>query len=181
MSTVMRPWRKDDLGSLVENANSRAIWLNMRDLFPYPYREEDGRRWLEYVAGLDPVTHFAIQCDGVAVGGVGVMPGKDVERISGEVGYWVGEAHWGKGLATAALRELITYAFTVLQLRRVFAVPFARNTASLRVLEKVGLRREGLLVDSAVKNGQLESQAVYAVTRPEWERTPAVTATRGGV
>ncbi len=178
MNTVLRPWRQSDLVSLVENANSRAIWLNLRDLFPFPYREEDGRRWLEYATGLDPALHFAIQRDGVAVGGAGVMPGKDVERISGEVGYWLGEAHWGRGLATAGVRELVTYAFTVLALRRVFAVPFARNTASVRVLEKVGFRREGLLVESAVKNGKLESQVIYAVTKPEWERSASPSSTR---
>ncbi len=178
MNTVIRPWSASDLGSLVENANNRAVWLNLRDLFPFPYREEDGRRWLAYVAGLEPVTHFAIQRGGVAVGGVGVVPGKDVERISGEVGYWLGEAHWGKGLATAALRELVTYTFVTLGLRRVFAVPFARNLASVRVLEKAGFRREGLLVESALKNGRLESQFIYAVTKPEWERRAASSSTR---
>ncbi len=178
MNTAIRPWRTSDLGSLVDNANNRAVWLNLRDLFPFPYRDEDGRRWLAYATGLEPALHFAIQRDGVAVGGVGVVPGKDVERISGEVGYWLGESHWGNGLATAAVRELVAYAFTSLALRRVFAVPFARNTASVRVLEKVGFRREGLLVDSAVKNGRLESQAIYAVTMPEWERWASPSSTR---
>ena len=166
---VIRPWRFGDLPSLVGNANNRNVWRNLRDRFPHPYGVAGGQAWLERVATLNPLTELAIQRDGAAVGGVGVTVGQEVERVSGEIGYWLGEAHWGRGLATEAVREFTTYAFNILPLERVFAVAFARNVVSIAVLMKIGFRREGQLVDSAIKDGRLESQAIYAVTRSEWK------------
>jgi RimJ/RimL family protein N-acetyltransferase len=167
---VIRPWQAGDLAALVENANSLAVWRNLRDAFPHPYTKQDGRDWLARVLGEDPPHSFAIEADGKAVGAIGLHPGQDVERVSAEVGYWVGERHWGRGLATAALVALTSHAFRTLPLNRLFALPFARNAPSLRVLEKAGYRREGLLCGSAEKEGQLLDQVLFAVTREEWKR-----------
>jgi ribosomal-protein-alanine N-acetyltransferase len=164
----IRPWRRSDLDSLVRHANNRAVWGNLRDHFPHPYSRADGERWLAFVAAADPRRHFAVDLDGEAVGGIAVEPGTDVERISGELGYWIGREHWGKGLATRAAAEITTYAFDVLGLHRVWAGPFARNTASIRVLEKLGYRREGELVECILKDGRLESMVLFAITAPEW-------------
>ena len=164
----MRPWRPDDLDSLVRHANNRAIWINLRDRFPHPYTRTDGEEFLDLAATLKPQIFFAIDLDGEAVGGVGVTPNDDIERIGGELGYWVGEEHWGKGLATAAAREMTDYCFGALKLHRVWATPFTRNVASIRVLEKLGFRHEGTLRESAIKAGRLESMEILAVTAPEW-------------
>jgi RimJ/RimL family protein N-acetyltransferase len=164
----IRPWRADDIDSLVHHANNKAIWLNLRDRFPHPYTRTDAEEFLDRAASLSPQIFFAIDLDGRAVGGVGVIPGDDIERISGELGYWVGEEHWGKGLATQAAREMTTYCFETLKLHRVWACPFSRNEASIRVLENLGYRHEGTLVESAIKAGRLESMEILAITAPEW-------------
>jgi [ribosomal protein S5]-alanine N-acetyltransferase len=164
----IRPWRADDIDSLVRHANNKAISLNLRDRFPHPYTRTDAEEFLDRAVSTSPQIFFAIDLDGEAVGGVGIVPGDDIERISGEVGYWVGEEHWGKGLATMAAREMTTYCFETLGLHRVWACPFARNESSIRVLEKLGFRHEGTLVESAIKDGKFESMIVYAITAPEW-------------
>jgi RimJ/RimL family protein N-acetyltransferase len=166
---LLRPWRAGDLASLVANANNRKIWLNLRDLFPHPYGEADGRIWLSRVAALDPPTELAIDREGAAVGGAGVHLGTDVDRASAEIGYWLGETQWGRGLGTAAVRELTTYAFDILPVNRLYARAFTRNAASIALLERLGYRREGLFVDSVIKDGRLESQVFYAVRRGEWK------------
>lgn len=115
---------------------------------------------------------MAIEVDGQAIGGVGIRRGSDVERFSGEIGYWLGEAYWGRGIATEAVTLLTTHAFERFNLLRLFALPFADNTASVRVLEKAGYVREGLLHSSAVKYGQPRDQFVYARVNPAWRVDP---------
>lgn len=168
--SCIRPWRASDLDSLVRHADNRAVWRNLRDGFPHPYTRADGERWLDFVATVTPQQHFAVEADKEAVGGVSIQLGNDIERISGELGYWIGEEHWGKGLATRAAREMTSYAFDVLGLHRVFATPFVRNDASIRIMEKLGFRREGEMVECVVKDGQIESMVLFAITSPEWAR-----------
>lgn len=171
---IIRPWRAGDEEALVRHANSREIWLNLRDQFPYPYTRADAEWWVQYAAGLDPVTNFAITVEGEAAGGIGVKLHDDVERCSAEVGYWLGEAFWGRGIVTAALRTFTGYAMATFELTRVYAVPFARNRASCRVLEKAGYIREGLMRRSAIKDGVVLDQVLYARTDrdPPGEQLP---------
>ena len=105
----------------------------------------------------------------MVVGAIGVMCGTDIERHTCEIGYWLGRAFWGRGLATDAVKEMTTYAFDALGMFRVFAVPFARNTASFRVLEKAGYTREGLMRRSAVKDGVVLDQYLYAAYSDRWQ------------
>jgi RimJ/RimL family protein N-acetyltransferase len=114
-----------------------------------------------------PEVDFAIEAGGEAAGGIGLRLGQDVERFSAEIGYWLGEPFWGRGIATAALSATVKHAFAELGLIRIFAIPFAGNEASLRVLEKAGFLREGVLRRSAVKEGRVLDQLLYAVTREE--------------
>jgi RimJ/RimL family protein N-acetyltransferase len=162
---VVRPWGPGDLESLVRHADNRKVWLELRDRFPHPYTRADGEAWLRHAARADPPTDFAIEAGGEAVGGIGLVLGSDIERRSAEVGYWLGEEVWGRGLATAALRGLAGHAFGAFDLLRLFAVPFADNLASRRVLEKVGFVLEGVMRQSAVKDGQVKDQALYALLR----------------
>jgi RimJ/RimL family protein N-acetyltransferase len=162
---TVRSWVWDDLDALVRHANNRAVWINLRDRFPHPYTRADGEAWLRHVLESRPETNFAIEAGGEAVGGICLVLGNDVERCSAEVGYWLGEAVWGRGIATAALRAVADHAFAAFGLTRVFALPFAGNLASRRVLEKAGFTQEGVLRRSAVKDGRVTDQVLYALTR----------------
>jgi ribosomal-protein-alanine N-acetyltransferase len=160
---IIRPWQRDDVPALVRHANHREIWLNLRDQFPHPYTADDANAWVELTAAQEPPTHFAIVVQ-EAVGGIGIELQNDIARVSAEIGYWLSTSHWNKGVMTAAVRAVTDYAFTRFSLTRVFAVPFAANVASQRVLEKVGYIREGVLRRSAIKNGAILDQIVYSLT-----------------
>jgi RimJ/RimL family protein N-acetyltransferase len=165
---TVRRWAASDAESLVRHADNFEVAKHLRDRFPHPYRREDARAFLKVVAAADPVTNFAIAVDDQACGGLGFVPGADIERFSAEVGYWLGQACWGRGIATEALRLFTDYAFGTLGLLRVFALPLADNPASIRVLEKAGYQLEGRLRSSCVKYGQPRDQALYARVNEQW-------------
>lgn len=164
----IRPWMSGDEVSLRRHADDREIWLNLRDRFPHPYTEHDARRWIEVASTADPLTNFAIEVGGEAVGGIGLVLHDDIERVSAEIGYWSGRTYWGRGIMTAAVRGLTRYGFQNFDLTRIYAVPFARNVASCRVLEKAGYVREGMMRRSAVKDGVVLDQILYAATDEEY-------------
>ena len=161
----VRSWRPDDATALVEHANNRKVWLNLRDRFPHPYTARDARAFLKSVLTARPETSFAIDVDGAAVGGIAFHLQSDVERVGAELGYWLGEKFWGRGIATAAVRAVTEHAMQAHGLLRVFALPFADNHASTRVLEKAGFTREGVLRSSAIKDGRVLDQLLYARIR----------------
>ena len=162
---TVRDWRRGDEPSLVKHANNRNIWINLRDRFPHPYTRKDAAHWMAYVRAGPPDTHFAIVVEGEAAGSIGFVVQPDVHRLSAEIGYWLGEAYWGRGIATEALRAVTAFAFEAHGLVRLFAGVFAWNTASMRVLEKAGYVREGVLTQSAIKDGKIIDQVLYAITR----------------
>ena len=147
---------------MVAHANNRNIWINLRDRFPHPYTVRDGRAFLKHTIGQRPETAFAIAVNGEAVGGIGFQVMRDVERVSAEIGYWLGEPFWGRGISTEALIAVTRYAIETHGLTRIYAVPFAWNGASCRVLEKAGYVLEGRLRRSAIKDGQVTDQLQYA-------------------
>ena len=161
---VLRPWNGGDESSLVRHANNYEVWRHMRDQFPHPYNREAADEWIALVEQRNPQTYFAVEVHGEAVGGIGLTLKNDVERCSAEIGYWLGEAVWGRGIATAAVQALTDYGFKAFGLTRIFAVPFANNPASMRVLEKVGYVREGVMRRSAIKEGVVLDQVLYAIT-----------------
>ena len=165
---VVREWRAGDASDLRAQADDRGVWINMRDAFPHPYGLEDAHRFIGQALARSPATFFAVEADGRVAGGIGYLPHRDVERIGAEVGYWIGREFWGRGLATAALRLVTAHAFAAhWDLRRLYAVPYATNPASARVLEKAGYRREGTLRQSALKDGRVLDQWMYAIVRGE--------------
>ncbi len=111
---------------------------------------------------------MAIDVEGQAVGAIGYVPGRDVERYSAEIGYWLGEELWGRGIVTEAIRLVTAHAFTQLDFLRLFALPFADNPGSARVLEKAGYSQEAVLRSSSVKYGEAKDQLLYAKINPEW-------------
>ncbi len=152
---------------LVRLADNPKLAEQLRDAFPHPYTTDAARSWVAYANVHSPVTHLAIECDGVLVGGVGTIPGKDIERVSAEVGYWIGEPYWGRGLATAALIKLIDLIAARGEFTRLFALPFVDNQASRRVLEKAGFVLDAVLRRSAIKGGRIRDQALYSLTFEE--------------
>ena len=159
---AVRSYRDADAASLAQHANNRKVWLNLRDRFPHPYRLDDARAFIAAARGRSPEANFAIAVDGAAAGGIGFMLHEDVERVSAEIGYWLGEPFWGRGIATAAVRAVTAHAVRTHGLTRVYAVPFAWNPASFRVLEKAGYVREAVMRRSAVKDGRVTDQMLYA-------------------
>jgi RimJ/RimL family protein N-acetyltransferase len=164
---VVRPWMRGDEPSLVRHANNRNVWLGLRDSFPFPYTMNDAHRWIDVAANKLRQHVFAICVGGFAVGGVGLSPREDVNRYSAEIGYWLGETHWGRGIATDAVAAITAYGFDALEMNRIFAEVFDWNRASMRVLEKAGYSAEGRMHKHAIKDGQVIDQILYAVTRPE--------------
>ena len=162
---TLRPWRAEDAESLAELANDIDVWRNLRDGFPHPYTAADARAFLALTADAAPATFLAIEVDGRAVGGTGLHRGSDIERLTAELGYWLGRPYWGRGVTTAAVRSLTEHGLGALELERVFAVPFEHNVASHRVLEKSGFVLEGTMRRSAIKEGRVLDQRLYARTR----------------
>jgi ribosomal-protein-alanine N-acetyltransferase len=159
---LLRPLVPADAAALARHANDREVWRNLRDRFPHPYSADDALDWIAFLAGSKVHTSFGIVVGDEAIGSIGLMLGEDIERRSAEIGYWIGRAYWGRGIMTDAVRATTRYAFEELGLLRVFAVPFARSVRSARVLEKVGYAYEGLMRRSAVKEGEILDQHLYA-------------------
>jgi ribosomal-protein-alanine N-acetyltransferase len=158
----VRSWRAADADSLARFADNRKIWLNLRDAFPHPYTRGDARDYLRSIRQRAVETTFAIAVDDEVVGSIGFVLRGDVERVSAEIGYWLGEPFWGRGLVTEALVAVTAHAVAAHALTRIYALPFAWNTASCRVLEKAGYVLEARLRNSAVKDGKLTDQMQYA-------------------
>lgn len=162
---TVRNWEWRDRDAIVRYANNRKVSINLRDRFPYPYTARDARNWLDMVVDQKAETNFAIDVGEEAVGGIGFTPQYDVGRRSAEIGYWLGEPFWGRGIATEALVAVTDYAFANFDLCRLYAHVFDWNGASARVLEKAGYVFEGRLLKSVTKDGQTIDQLMYAMIR----------------
>ena len=162
---VIRPWLPGDEESLVASANNLNIWRNLRDRFPYPYTLKDAREWIRITSEEAPQANFAIVVDDKAVGGIGLVLKEDISRCSAEIGYWLGEAYWGRGIVTEAVRALTNWAFDNYNLNRIYAGVLEWNPASMRVLEKAGYQFEGRLRKAVVKQNQVMDEFIYAVVR----------------
>ena len=160
---LIRPWSSADAEAVVKYANNRKIWLNLRDGFPHPYTPDDAQAFLERASRQTAATLAAIATREEAIGGIGISVNEDVHRLTAEMGYWLGEAFWGRGITTAAVRAFAGYAFETYGVTRLFACVFAWNAASARVLEKAGFELEAVLRRSAVKEGKVIDQWQYAM------------------
>lgn len=165
MVTVIRQWKNEDLQELVTQANNINVWNNLRNYFPHPYTEEHGKAWLEKVVDALPAINMAIEADGKLAGGIGLILNGDVYIKSAEVGYWVGEKFWGKGIATEAVRQMTEYAFYYFDLVRLYAEVFETNKASMRVLEKNGYYLEGVRRKAVFKNDVLMDDYIWVKLR----------------
>jgi ribosomal-protein-alanine N-acetyltransferase len=164
-SCSIRHWSPKDADALQRYANNRKIWENLRDIFPHPYSLQDAKAFLDFVTKARPVMDFAITNETEAIGCIGLRLGNDVHRHTAELGFWLGEPFWGRGIMTEAVTAFTPWAFRWFELLRIFAQPFASNTASVRVLEKSEFACEGRLKANVLKNEKLLDSLMYARVR----------------
>lgn len=163
---LLRPWKANDLESLVKHANNFNVWINLRDAFPYPYTEECGKAWLGMAMKEESNLFLAIEMDHEAVGGIGAHFCSDVYRLNCEIGYWLSEDYWGQGIVTKAVRLLTGHIFENYPgITRIYADLFSYNRGSAKVLEKCGFSLEAIHRNSVIKNGQVVDEHRYVKFR----------------
>ena len=167
MESVIRKWRLTDAYDLSVALSDKCVLDNLRDGLPYPYTVGDGEDFIKAMlsAHENDVFAFAIVADGKAVGSIAAYRQGNIHSRTAELGYYVAQEFWGRGLATAAVKGICAYVFENSDIMRIYAEPFARNAASCRVLEKSGFSLEGILRKNAVKNGIVEDMKLYALIR----------------
>jgi [ribosomal protein S5]-alanine N-acetyltransferase len=158
----LRPFRLSDGARLVELANNENIARNLRDGFPNPYNLQHAETFLRKFMDLDPPTFFAIEYKGEHVGNISLLKGQDVYRKSAEVGYFIGEDYWNKGIATTALGLICDYGFKNLDIARIHTGVYEHNLASQRVLEKCGFVKEGIFKMAVYKRELFWNEVRYA-------------------
>ena len=162
MDIKLRKWSEADLQNLVKYANNSNVSRWLTNGFPYPYTLEDGKAYLSKIEKDNPTKDFAIDINGEAVGSIGVFPQADIHEKSAEIGYWLAEEYWGKGIMTKAIQAVVDYGFQTFDLNRIFARPFSTNFKSQRVLEKAGFVLEAKLQKAIFKNGEFKDELIYA-------------------
>lgn len=164
MCCKIRKWRLEDAADLAVALSNPKVQNNLRDGIPYPYTEEDGKEYISSMLSADAngTFAFAITVDDKAIGSIGVFRKENIHSRTAELGYYVAEPYWGKGIGTEAVKQVCTYVFNQSDIMRIYAEPFARNAASCRVLEKAGFTFEGVLRKNAVKNGEVLDMRLYS-------------------
>ena len=162
----MRAWAPTDLDSLVRHANNPKVASTMVDAFPHPFTVRNGTAFLASVRAETPPRVLCIEVEGEAAGAISLEPLFDIWRANAELGYWLAEPYWGRGLVSRAVVEMVDYGFSRWPIERIFARPFATNSGSRRVLEKAGFKLEGRLERSVLKDGVFQDEMIYAVLRP---------------
>ena len=163
----IRKWKLSDAKDLAIALSNKKIQDNLRDGLPYPYTEQDGADYISAMLSADEneTFAFAITVEGKAVGSIGVFRQVNIHRQTTELGYYLAEEYWGKGIMTEAVKQICEYVFGKSDIIRIYAEPFAYNAASCRVLEKAGFQCEGVLRKNAVKNGKIVDMKMYSLIK----------------
>lgn len=169
MEIQIRSWQQEDAAAIANALNNKNVQDNLRDGMPFPYTEEDAKEYLSIVQKAEPDTEYnwAILADDEVVGSVGVFRQNNIHKYTAEMGYYIAEAYWGKGIGTKALHDVCACIFEKTNIVRIYAQPFSDNIGSCRILEKSGFICEGILRKNAVKNGQLRDMKLYARLKDE--------------
>lgn len=169
MTVQIRKWQLSDAKDLAAALSNKKILDNLRDGLPYPYTEQDGRDFISAMLAADEndTFAFAITADGKVIGSIGAFRQANIHRQTAELGYYIAEEYWGKGIMTEAVKQLCDYVFSHTDIIRIYAEPFAHNIGSCRVLEKAGFQYEGTLRSNAVKNGKVLDMKMYSRLRKE--------------
>ena len=160
----LREWKLSDAQNLASTINNKKILDNLRDGIPYPYTEQDGKEFINSILSADKNSKFAfaIEIEGKAVGSISVFRQNNIHFRTAELGYYLAEEYWGKGIMTEAVKQICKYVFDNTNILRIYAEPFANNRGSSRVLEKAGFQFEGILRSNAVKNGAVLDMKMYS-------------------
>lgn len=162
---VLTDWNEGYLDLLVNYANNPKIAANMVDSFPSPYKIENGRMFIQFATTSETSRIKAILYEGELAGSIGLHSQHDIWRKNAELGYWLAEPLWGKGLMTEAVKQMVKWGFENMDVTRIFARPFGRNKGSQKVLEKAGLTLEARIQDGFFKNGKYEDELIYSIRR----------------
>lgn len=167
MECKIRHWKVEDAPQLAKVLNNRNIQNNLRDGLPYPYTENDAKDFIKAMldADKDKTFAFAITFNDTVVGSIGVFRKDNIHFRTAEMGYYIAEPFWGKGLGTSAITQICHYIFKHTNIIRIFAEPFAYNTASCRILEKNRFKYEGTLRSNAEKNGNILDMKMYSLIK----------------
>jgi len=165
MEISLRPWRNDDIDTLISIANNFNIAKNLTDKFPYPYTRADGERFIEYAINSKSSHLFAIDLQGIAIGGIGIHPQDDIYRKNAEIGFWLAESHWGNGYMRIAISKITTYTFQTIEIERIYARVFEKNIASQRVLQKSGFQLDGKFQKTIFKNNEFLDEYIYSLRK----------------
>lgn len=167
MECKLRDWKMEDASDLAEALNNKKILDNLRDGLPYPYLENDARDFIEAMLNANKNTTYAfsITVEDKAVGSIGVFRKENIHSKTAEMGYYISERYWGKGIGTSAVKQVSKYIFEHTDIIRIFAEPFAHNAASCSILEKSGFACEGILRKNAVKNGNVLDMKMYSIIK----------------
>lgn len=158
----LRNWSKNDIPPLVLLANNINIWNSVRDFFPHPYTKTDAERWVKARLAVSNDLHFVIEADGMFAGAISIILKEDIYRYTAEIGYWIGEPFWGKGITTKAIALVLDICRKKHpELVRIYAEVFASNKSSMRVLEKNGFTLESVRKNAIVKNGVIGDDYVW--------------------
>lgn len=164
MDCKIRKWKIEDANNLAEALNNKKILDNLRDGLPYPYTADDAKEYIKAMLSADENTAyaFAITVNDKAIGSIGAFRRENIHFRTAEIGYYVAEEYWGKGIGTSALKQTCKYIFDNTDIIRIFAEPFAYNIGSCRILEKSGFIYEGTMRKNAVKNGVVLDMKLYS-------------------
>lgn len=167
MDIQLRSWKLEDAQNLAVALNNIKIHNNLRDGLPFPYTEPDAEAFIKSMLEADQESTYAwaITADDKAIGSIGVFRKENVHRLTAEMGYYIAEPYWGKGIGTFAVKEACKYIFENTDILRIFADPFSYNIASCRILEKAGFQFEGTLKKNALKNGVILDMNLYALVK----------------
>ena len=159
---VLRPLTDNDQSVMAKFANNKKIADNLRDVFPHPYSIDDAIFFINHNMQEDPPMTFAIEHEGNFCGVIGLSAQTDVYRRTAEIGYWIAEPFWNKGIATIAVNLITEYGFAKLEFIRIHTGIFEFNTASMRVLEKCGYKKDGIFEKAVTKNGKTWNEHRYS-------------------
>lgn len=167
MDCKIRRWRIEDAPELATALNNKKIQDNLRDGLPFPYTVNDAKEFIKAMLSADQekAYAFAIVVDDKAIGSIGVFRCENIHFKTAELGYYIAEPYWGKGIGTSAVKQICSYIFSHTDIIRIFAEPFATNLASCRILEKSGFQLEGVLKKNAIKNGKILDMKMYALIK----------------
>ncbi len=166
-TVVIRPFKEDDIVSLAKHANNSKIADCLNDGFPHPYTIKDARDFIQRRKSERIPQVLAIVINDEAAGAIGVFQQQNIQRKNAEIGYWISEDYWGKGIATASVKWMINYAFSAFDIIRLFGRPFPFNIASQKVLENCGFHREAVIKDALFKGGKLYDEWIYSLLKKE--------------